>query len=92
MAQKAQVHHYGVEKRLSLEAQAEKTVKSGLKDLRWSEGDLEHRRKGDRGKVAIARKLRSETTMSGDWIARRLGMGSEANMRRLLSAKSENAK
>ena len=53
MAEKAQVHHYGVEKRLSLEAQAERIVKAGLKDLRWSEGDLEHRRKGDPGKVAV---------------------------------------
>ena len=92
MAEKAQVHHYGVEMRLSLEAQAEKIVRAGLKDLGWSEGDLADRRKGDAGKVAIARKLRSGTTMTADWTARRLRMGSEANVRRLLPSRRDTAK
>lgn len=31
---------------------------------------------GDPGKVATARRLRRETTMTLQWIARRMGMGS----------------
>ena len=38
--------------------------------------DLGNRPKGDPCKVATARRLRRETTMTLQWIARRLGMGS----------------
>jgi hypothetical protein len=36
---------------------------------------LAGRRKGDREKVRIARRLRKETTMTLEWIAGRLNMG-----------------
>ena len=36
----------------------------GLKRLGWAESELTRRRKGDRQKVALARRLRPETTMS----------------------------
>ena len=47
-----------------------------MQRLGWSEADLANRRKGDAGKVAIARRLRRESTMTLRWIAQRLGMGS----------------
>ena len=34
------------------------------------------RRKGDKGKVKLARRLREQTTMTLAWIAQRLCMGS----------------
>ena len=46
-----------------------------LKRRGWTSGQLTGRRKGDREKVKIARRLRKETTMTLDWIAERLNMG-----------------
>jgi hypothetical protein len=40
------------------------------------EKDLSKRRKGDKAKVKLARRLRSETIMTLRWIADRLQMGS----------------
>lgn len=42
----------------------------------WDEGDLGTRRKGDAVKVALARRLRGQTPMTRDWIAKRVAMGS----------------
>jgi hypothetical protein len=47
-----------------------------LKRLGWVEGELTRQRKGHTHKVALARRLRAETTMSLAWIAERLQMGS----------------
>ena len=61
-------------------------VAEGLTEAGWQESDLELRRKGDGVKVALARRLRRETTMSRTWIAQRLRMGhwrSAANAVRL---------
>ena len=46
-----------------------------LARLGWQEKDLAERRKGDPKKVGMARRLRAETTMSLQWIATRLQMG-----------------
>ena len=46
-----------------------------LKQCGWAAGQLATRRKGDREKVKIAKRLRGETTMTLDWIAGRLNMG-----------------
>jgi hypothetical protein len=48
--------------------------------LGWKETDLEQHRKGDRRKVKIARRLRQETTMTLQWIADRLKMGTWAHV------------
>ena len=48
----------------------------GLKTLGWDEKELALRRKGDEGKVKLARRLRAQTTMTLAWIAQRLCMGS----------------
>ena len=56
--------------------QAERIVKEEIKRLGWDEDELVARRKGQREKVILARRLCQETTMSLKWIAQRLHMGS----------------
>ena len=51
----------------------------------WQETDLDRRRKGDPGKVRIARRLRAETTMTLAWIAHRLRMGTWTHVSNLLA-------
>ena len=46
----------------------------------WEEEDLGRRRKGDFGKVKIARRLRRKTTVTKRWIAKQLLMGSVSNV------------
>ncbi len=41
----------------------------------WSNAHLEQLRKADSEKLAIARRLRAETTVTFQWIAERLRMG-----------------
>ena len=76
--------HYGAERQESGEAKAERLVREALAELGWTEADLEQRRKSDPGKVAIARRLREETTMTLAWIARRLRMGVWTHVSNLL--------
>lgn len=80
-------NHYGHERRESGEAKAQRMVSEGLRRLGWRERDLEMTRKGDKHKVALARQLRKETTMSLKWIAHRLRMGSWTYVSNLLSTK-----
>jgi hypothetical protein len=65
-------------------AQAERLVVEGLQRMRWSEADLRARGKAERGKVQLARELRSKTTMPLAWIAQRLNMGSRGHLAWLL--------
>ena len=53
----------------------------------WKEEDLPGRRKGDKVKLALTRRLRRETTMSLKWIARRLHTGSWPHVSNLLHEK-----
>lgn len=78
--------HYGTERQESGEAKAERLVREELGKLSWPEADLAARRKGDPGKVRIARRLRQETTMTLAWIANRLRMGSWTHVSNLLRA------
>jgi len=68
-------HHGGAERRESAEQRAEKILSEELKRRGWDREELKRRRKGDRGKVQMARRLRKETTMSWPWIAACLAMG-----------------
>lgn len=77
-------HHYGSERRESDRAKAERLVSEMLARRKWTEADLKTRRKGDSGKVEIARRLRQETTMTLIWIASRLQMGSWTYVSNLL--------
>ena len=57
-------------------ALAERLVTQTLVKLRWRERDLVTRSKGDRSKVEIARRSRTKTPVSYQWIADRLHMSS----------------
>jgi len=76
--------HYGAERQESGEAKAERLVREELAKLKWKDADLAKRRKGDPGKVRIARRLRRETTMTLAWIAQRLQMGVWTHVSNLL--------
>jgi hypothetical protein len=69
-------HHAGAEKRESAKEHAEGLVQEALARMGWTEADLFCRRKGDAGKARLARQLRRGTTMTLEWIAGRLQMGS----------------
>lgn len=65
----------GEEIRETEEHKAERIVAAELARLKWTARDLEQTRKGDRRKIKIARRLRTETTMTLKWISARLHMG-----------------
>jgi hypothetical protein len=78
--------NYGAERQESAGVTAERVVREELAKVGWTEADLAGRRKGDPGKVRIARRLRHETTMTLAWIARRLQMGAWTYVSNLLRA------
>jgi putative transposase len=55
---------------------AQRLVREEMQQRGWKESDLRSLPKGEKRKVALARRLRQETTVSLKWIARRLHMGS----------------
>jgi REP element-mobilizing transposase RayT len=55
---------------------AQRIVREELQRRGWKEKDLRSLPKGEKHKVALAQKLRRETTASVKWIAQRLHMGS----------------
>jgi putative transposase len=91
MSLKMGAEHYGDE-RQETEGQKAEGILAGELDRRgWRETELALRPKGDKAKVAMARRLRKETTMSLKWIAARLQMGSWSYVFSLLAGK-ENRK
>ncbi len=68
--------HSGKLRRESAEAKGERIVAEELKRLRWSQDDLKGHLKGDPAKLALAARLRRETTLTVRQIAERLHMGS----------------
>jgi hypothetical protein len=81
---KAGPPHYGEELAESAQAKAERIVAEELKKRRWQPEDLATKRKGDAAKVAMAVRLRRETTMTLAWIAARLRMGTKTHLAHLL--------
>jgi hypothetical protein len=69
------LHHAGEERKESAQAKAERLLKAELARRGVRAEDLNRRRKGDKQKIKIAMRLRRETTMSWQWIADRLSMG-----------------
>jgi hypothetical protein len=69
-------HHFGKLRLETAEAKAERLVAEELKRRQWAEADLTQRRKSDPEKLAIAVRLRRQTTLSIKAIARRLHLGS----------------
>jgi putative transposase len=84
MSERIGAEHYGEERTEAVEAMAEQIVAEELKGRRWNEADLKTRIKGDSTKVALAARLRAETTMTVVWIAERLGMGTRGYLNHLL--------
>jgi hypothetical protein len=76
--------HYGEAVQEAETERAEREVMAELKRLGVDEAQLASRPKGDLQKVEIARVLRSRTTMSLGWIAKRLSMGSPGYLAWLL--------
>ena len=81
-------NHYGSDRRETAEEKATKRIVSeGLRLLGWDEASLEALPKGQKEKVELASRLRSETTMSLKWIAEQLKMGSWTYVSNLLNAR-----
>ena len=78
-------HHHSKARVETDHEKAERIVRAGLARLHWKEEQLKLRRKGDPRKVALARKLRTETAVSLKWIARRLEMGTWSHVSNLLN-------
>jgi hypothetical protein len=77
-------HHQARERNQTDERKAEAIILARLKELGWGKTEVVARRKSDPHKIALARDLRSQTTMSLKWIARRLEMGSWTHVSNLL--------
>ena len=76
--------HYGEWVQASAAARAERIVVEELRKRKWNDQTLAARRKGDAGKVAVAERLRRETTVTLAWIAERLRMGTRTYLAHLL--------
>jgi hypothetical protein len=77
-------HHCGEVKQETSAAKAQRILREELKRHRWKESDLALRRKSDPIKVEIALRVRAETTLSIQEIAKLLRMGSWSSLNRLL--------
>jgi REP element-mobilizing transposase RayT len=84
MSERMGAEHYGEERAETAEALAELIIAEELKLGRWQDADLKTRPKGDSVKVALAARLRAETTMTVGWIAERLAMGTRGHLNHLL--------
>jgi putative transposase len=77
-------HHYGMERRESAEEKAERIVLEELRKAGLRREELANRAKGDPVKVAVAVRLRRETTMTLKWISGRLEMGAWTHLNKRL--------
>jgi hypothetical protein len=76
-------NHAGELHRETLAGKVDRIVVEELRRLNWTEADLRARRKSDPAKLALAARLRRETTLSLKGIAARvhLGTSKSANTR-----------
>lgn len=77
-------HHFGAEIHEASEARATRIVDEELRRALWTEADLKLKQKGHAAKLQIARRLRAETTVTLQWIAARLHMGTKTHLSHLL--------
>jgi putative transposase len=83
--------HYGKELRESAQAKAERLIGEACRVEAVSQEQLGRWRKGHPFKVKLALKLRTHTTVTVEWIAERLQMGTREHAAHLLSgAKKRN--
>jgi REP element-mobilizing transposase RayT len=75
LAGKVRTPHAVELERQSMEAKGERIIREELKRLGWRKSELSKRPKGDPAKLAIADRLRRETTLALPWIAARLHAG-----------------
>jgi len=73
-------HYGGPEWQETAEKKAQHILSEELQKLGWDLDSLKQRRKGDPEKVKIARRLRSQTTMTLAWIAQHLNMGAPGSL------------
>ena len=90
MTEKVGAYHYGPEVRETEEEKANRIVAEELRHRKWKESDLAAKRKGEPGKVEVARRLRAETTMTLNWIAQRLHIGTKTHLAHLLYWRGRN--
>jgi putative transposase len=76
--------HYGAELWQSAQAKAQHTIAEALSQAGVREEQLAHWPKGHPFKVALAARLRAETTVTVEWIAQRLGVGTRGYLAHLL--------
>jgi REP element-mobilizing transposase RayT len=84
MSERMGAEHYGEERTETAAVWAERIIAEELKRRRWTEVALRALAKGDARKVALAARLRAETTLTVGWIAARLGMGTRGYLNHLL--------
>jgi REP element-mobilizing transposase RayT len=72
--------HAGQMRRQANLARADRIMAAELKRLRWNEAELSRRAKSDPAKLALAARLRRETTLTIQEIADRLQMGSRKSV------------
>ena len=73
-------HHSGELRRESADVRAERIIAEELARLGWGETDLTARRKGDPAKMALAARLRRETTWTIKAMAQRLHLGTSKSV------------
>jgi REP element-mobilizing transposase RayT len=73
-------NHAGQLRREAAEANAQRLIESELKRQGWTEGELKDRAKTDPVKVALAARIRRETTVPIRWLATRLHMGTRQTL------------
>jgi hypothetical protein len=84
MEQRFGANHYGYELNEMAEEKANRIVAEELGIAKWAESQLRVLRKGHPCKIQIARRLRKETTVTLQWIATRLHMGTRSHLNHLL--------
>ena len=72
-------NHCGEQRLESAQAKGERIITEELQRLGWSEADLKAGRKCDAQKLAVAARLRRETTLTIKHIALRLSLGTPRN-------------
>jgi hypothetical protein len=82
-------HHSGQLRHESAEAKGERILAEELRRLKWKEMDIREQPKGELEKLAIAARLRRETTLTIRQIAKRLHMGSRKSLNNKLYLRSK---
>ena len=77
-------NHSGQLHRETAEQRAQRIISEELSRRGWTQADLATRRRSDPGKLAIAARLRSETTLPVKWIAARVQIGTTKGAKSLL--------